>query len=407
MKYFLLIFMLPLLLAADNAQLIGDALTNGIKVDLREPVFEGGVLSTEKGGVIEGSDIRIQARKIRYCRKKEGEETLSTIEAEGDVIVEFNKYIFIGEKLEYNFSKRSGILTCGRTAIEPWFFGGDRVYLNPDGSYRIHNAFVTTSENYKAEWGILADVAEVTDEHLLRAKNVKFTAGNVPLLKLPLFRANLNSIFDQPIRYEARAGSQGPRISIAYEVFSWNRFKTFARVDYRLTRGWGGGLENYYHSLDRLEKFESINFLARDAKSNGGHDVTIRYRFQGLYKREMPEKNISLSLTYDKLSDKEMATDYKERGLEIEAAGKTELIARKQHEFCITNFLTRARVNSFQTLKQELPTLETNIIPLAIGRSGIIAENQFKISYLDFRYSNSVLQANNDNSFFAKSRRNF
>lgn len=394
-KFLSFFLLFPLLLVSENIKLITNVITDGINVDLREPIFENGVLRTEKGGVIQGSDIRIQARKIQYTKKKQGDETITLIEAEDDLIVEFNQYIFVGKRLEYDFHTRSGILYDGRTALEPWFFGGERVYLNADGSYVIHDAFVTTSENYHPEWGILANQAKVTKHHLLTAKDVQFMACKVTLLKLPFFKANLNSIFDQPIRYEVRAGSQGPRVSVAYEIFSWNGFKSFARLDYRLQRGFGGGFENYYKSEDGLEKFQSISFIARDAKSNDHHDVAIRYRFQGIYHKEILDKKITIDLMYDKLSDKEMATDYKERGLDIEAAGRTQLIARKETENWITNFLTRARINNFQTVKQELPTFETNIIPFKISDTGIISENQFKISYLDFRYANSVRDSHN------------
>ncbi len=387
LSFIFLIF--PFLLCSQNAQMLTDIVMNGIKVDLREPVFENGILSTEKGGVIEGSGVRIQARKIQYLRKKSGLETIVTIIAEEDLIVEFNQYLFVGKRFEYDFNLRSGVLYDGRTALEPWYFGGERVYLHPDGSYTIDNAFVTTSENYQKEWGIYAEKATVTKFHLLSAKNVSFQAGRTPLLKLPYFRANLNSIFDQPIRYELRAGSQGPRVSVAYEIFSWENFRTFARFDYRLQRGLGGGFENYYRSNDRLEKFESISFLAKDAKPSD-HHVSTRYRFQGFYERDIPDRKIHIDFMYDKLSDKEMATDYEDRGLSIEAAGRTQLIARKETDLWITNFLTRVRLNGFQTIKQELPTLETNIISFDIGRTGIIFENQFKASYLDFRYSDSL-----------------
>jgi hypothetical protein len=394
-KLTFILLWLPSLLISENSELISDCLLNGINVDLREPIYENGVLKTDKGGVIVGSGIRIQAKKIEYTKKKRGDETIITIVAEEDLIVEFNDYIFVGKRLEYNFSTRSGILYEGRTSLEPWFFGGELVYLRPNGSYAIHNAFVTTSENYNAEWGIFAEDAVVTKHHLLSSRNVQFRAFRIPLLWLPKFKANLNSIFDQPIRYEARAGSQGPRISIAYEIFSWNNLKTFARVDYRLKRGWGGGIENYYESDDKLESFESVNFIARDAESTGDHDVRIRYRFQGAYSKEIPDKKITINLTYDKLSDKEMATDYKERGLDYEVAGRTQLVARKETDLWITNFLTRARVNSFQTIKQELPTFETNIIPVLIGQTGIISENQIKVSYLDFRYADDIKNSHN------------
>lgn len=392
-RFLILLIFFPLFVFSDNLHLITDVVSHGIKVDLREPKFEDGVLSSDEGGVIEGKEIRIQAKKIKYTKKKSLEHSVVKIEAEGDLIVEYNQYIFVGHKLEYDFITRSGVLYQARSALQPWFFGGDTIYLNPDGSYEIKNAFVTTSENYDADWKILAEEATISDQHLLKAKNVQFTALRMPLLKLPFFNMNLGSIFDQPIRYEARAGTQGPRISAAYEIFSWNRFKTFLRFDYRLQRGLGGGFENYYQSIDKLEKFESINFIARDAKSYGNHDVTIRYRFQGIYRREIPEKKMTIDFTYDKLSDKEMATDYKERGLNTETAGRTELIARKETDFWITNFLTRARINGFQTTKQELPTFETHIIPFNLKNTGIISENQFKLSYLDFRYANSIKNA--------------
>ena len=97
-------------------------------------------------------------------------------------------------------------------------------------------------------------------------------------------------------------------------------------------------------------------------------------------------------MTWDKLSDIDMATDYSDRGLELDTAGHTELLARRQEEFWITNFVTRLRVNKFQTLKQELPTWQLNWKPFEFGRSGIISDNQFIASYLDFIYSPDQLK---------------
>jgi len=380
----------PLSLIADSENLLETIMTGGVSVNLRDPTFNDGVLTTTAGGVITAPEIRIQARHIIYTRKKIDDQLVVTIEAEEDLILEFNSRIFVGNRLEYDFSAKSGVLYQGRTGMEPWYFGGDTIYLQPDGNYLIQNAFVTTSENVRPEWGIFAEKATVIDHDQIKASKVQFRIFDIPVLRLPSFKMNLNSIFDNPIHYEVRAGSQGPRISVAYEIFSWERFKVFARLDYRLQRGWGGGFETSYHSADHKEKHETINFIARDAKSSAPHHVAIRYRFQGFYHKQMDSDKVTIDLSWDKLSDKEMATDYKERGLDIEAAGRTQLLVRKEADWWITNFTTRVRVNGFQTLKQELPCLETTIMPFELGESGVISQNKFSASYLDFKYADSI-----------------
>ena len=93
-----------------------------------------------------------------------------------------------------------------------------------------------------------------------------------------------------------------------------------------------------------------------------------------------------------------MATDYADNGLELDGAERTELIVRHQRENFITNFITRVRVNPFQTIKQELPTLELNFKPYAIGSTGVIWENAFQASYLDFSYANDIIHAPDFNS---------
>jgi hypothetical protein len=45
------------------------------------------------------------------------------------------------------------------------------------------------------------------------------------------------------------------------------------------------------------------------------------------------------------------------------------------------------RVNSFQTVKQELPTFETSFKPFELRKTGVIFENWASASYLNFEYS--------------------
>lgn len=381
------------------ADVVEDVFAQGIKADLRAPVYTDGVLKTEQGGVITGPDFRIQAQKIVYTRKMVEGSPVYTIEAEGDLLMEFGESVFIGDRLLYDFQEKSGIIYFGRTMVEPWFFGGDEIHFCQDGSYVLYNGFVTTSENSCMNWEISADCVKLNACKDVFAKNIKFRICRFPVLWIPSLKANLDEIFDSPVRYYFRwGGRQGPRAGLVYEFFTWNRIKTFLRFDYRLKRGPGGGFEMHYKSSDHKTTWDSINYIAMDSSIQHNTSEKYRYRFEGLLNTHLLNDKVFMQLSYDKLSDKDMASDYNDYSFDLDIAGRTQLLLRRQEDHWISNFLTRLRVNNFQTIKQELPTFETSWIPFNIANTGVIADPYFKVSYLDFEYANSLRHDHDYNS---------
>lgn len=358
----------------------------GIVVDLRDPEFCEGTLTTEQGGVITGPDMRVQARRLRYTRKVvEGKPVMSVI-AEGDLLLEFGHYIFLGDRLEFDFQTHTGVIYAGRTGVEPWFFGGEVVHLLEDGNYYVEGAFLTTSENVCQDWQIRASTALLREQQFLEASDVAFRIFKASLFWLPSFRVDLDSIFDSPIRYSLRWGGRRTRLGLKYEVFSWRGNKVFFILDYSLRRGIGSGFETHYVSEDEKESLETINYFGRLPSMVHPNDK-VRYRMQGVYHNLLFDDSVSLDLTWDKLSDIDMPSDYADRALDIDYAMRTQLHMRKADPRWITNFFVRARVNSFQTVKQEFPTLQGTALPWDLGDTGLIADTQIKGSYLNFQYA--------------------
>ncbi|MBS4165909.1 Uncharacterized protein NEOC65_000984 [Neochlamydia sp. AcF65] len=370
-----------------------------IKVDLRSPVFVEGVLSTSEGGVITGPNLRIQARHIIYTRKATKEGLIFQVTAKGDVALDWGENFFIGESLEYNFLTKTGKIYEARSAVEPWYFGGRAIELYADGSYLIHEGFVTTSENYYTDWQVTTAKARLREKHLFDAKNIQFHFVHFPILCLPSFKANLNAMFDNPLRFNVTwRGGQNTRLEMQYKLFSWGSLKNFLRLDYRIKRGLGGGFYTLYHSENNQEKLEMINYIARDSSVDQPSQRT-RYRFQGAYTKICDRKGVSIHTTWDKLSDIDMATDYMDKNLDIETAGKTQLQVKfQQSDAWKANFFARIRANTFQTVKQELPSLEISIRPFSLGSTGIISENFWRLSYLDFQYAKHSQHVYNFNS---------
>lgn len=379
--------------AQEAAQECTEDFAENVTVDLREPFYSDGVLSTDKGGVITAPQLRVQALKINYIRKKIDDVPVLTVEAEDQLIIEFGEYTFTGKKLFYDFQKKEGIIYEGRTSVEPWFFGGEKVELRPDGSYLIYNGYFTTSERDQPDWGIYSSNILIEDKKYVTASDIKMRLYDYPILWIPNLRLNLDTIFDSPIRYRFKwGGRQGPRFGVTYQIFSWERWKTYLRFDYRITRGPGGGIEFYYLSEDHKTEFQSVNYVSKDSSLIHLHEK-MRYRFEGYFHTTWNYDKTDLLITYDKLSDIDMPQSYDDRDFDFETSERTQLLLRHQEENWISRFYTRVRVNSFQTVKQELPTFSTSFKPFAIGKTGILFENWASASYLDYKYSDNFVHS--------------
>jgi len=376
-------------------KIMGDSLPTKITADLREPVYSDGVLSTDKGGVIYGSNLRIQAMRIRYVRHFDCAEPESYVDAEGLLIVEYGPYMFIGSRLHYDFASSYGIIYNGRMGFLPWFFGGNRIELLPDGTFRVNEAFVTTSEREPPEWGIYADEVTVDPDKNLVARAVNLRLSDQKLIWLPTLKSNLNAIFDSPIKYRFRwGGKQGPRLGFTYEVFDWEGWKTYVRFDYRVTRGPGGGVETFYNSKDGRTIFHSTNYLSRDSAIIKPHEKA-RFRFEGMYQKAFENNKTNILVTYDKISDRDVPGNYYDRDFEFDTSERTQLLVRHQEEEWISHFYCRLRVNSFQTVKEELPTFSVNFKPYELWKTGILFTNYASVAFLDFKYSKHIRHYHN------------
>ena len=105
----LLFVVQPLFGAGQKVQ--DELMASGVTVDLRNPTYTDGVLTTCEGGVISGPDMCIQARCITYTKKVE--QAIHTIDAEEDLILEFGDTVFVGERLTFDLNTQSGVLYEG------------------------------------------------------------------------------------------------------------------------------------------------------------------------------------------------------------------------------------------------------------------------------------------------------
>ncbi len=362
-----------------------------LTVDLRNPTFLGGTLTTTEGGVIKNKDLRIQAKKIRYTKLREKNTDKHFIEAEEDLMIIYKNRVFVGKKLKYDFLHKTGLIYEGKTFISPWYLGGSEIKLKADGNYAIKNVSITTCESANSAWDIHAKKIIVEKRDLLSAQKVRFRLFQMPAIWLPSFKLNMKKFIAKPIfRYKIDFDKPfSPRVSLRYQIYSWQDFALFIRGDYRIAKGPGGAIETEYFPEHKRSSFVTKNYFARDLVPNDPKNRR-RYRLQGAYHGISENKKTTIDLTWDKYSDIEMPSDFKSTDFEINTAKKTELNIRNQKRKIISVVHAHHRANTFNTLKQDLPSIFCHIHPLKWQQTGLQFSNWMKIAYLNYGYSDKL-----------------
>ncbi len=357
------------------------------EVNLKNPVFSHGVITTDEGGIITAPGIRIQARKISYTNRIENGVAVQRVEAEGDLMMEYGEHAFVGTKLEYDLASKTGMLWDGKTFVDIWFLGGSKIQLTADGSYTIYDAYVTTCESQDHTWDIHARSVRIDNEHLLSARNIRFRFAKIPIFWLPSFKSNLTFLKDSPVRYKVKWDkSLGPRVTMRYRFFSWEHFHAYLRLDYRITRGPGMAIETDYRPSHKRTVFRTRSYGAYD-KSWPDEHGNKRYRLQGLYETKTENEKTFVHMTYDKLSDEKMPGDFKSQDFEVNTQKRTRLLVSHHERQLLSSFSFQPRINSFQTINQELPYVTSNIRPFKLGPTGLIFDNYFNAGYLDYVFA--------------------
>lgn len=363
----------------------------GVIVDLRNPHYTEGVLHTEEGGILSAPGIRIQAQEIIYTRNLDQDPPVHTIYGRGNLLIDYYEYALVGDALYYDFLTHTGFILNGKTASPPWYVGGSEILLLASGEITVYDGYLSTSEG--AEKKVLLHAKELTffPDKTVAAHNLTGWAKPLPLFWIPKLKLDLGNYESLPfsVRY-GWGGFMGSYLSLLYRFLSWNEFQGIARLDGFFGHGPGIGIETYYDPPWRATEWYTRSYYA--------HDLSIenplkrdRYRLQGLWSDCLYD--VKVSGLYDYVSDATMAADFYIQDFDLPTAGRTQLDLRKQEPSWIGRLFSLVRVNDFQSVNQELPTLAFSVHPFALPQTGVIMENSLRASYLDYVFSDDVLHA--------------
>ncbi len=362
------------------------------QVDLQDPIFQNGVISTDKGGIITAEGIRIQARKIEYTNRIENGVTVRKILAEGDLLLEYGEQAFVGSLLEYDLISHTGLIKDGKTFADLWFIGGEKIFLQSDGSYYIVNAFITSWASDDPLWEAYAGKIHITKDRMLAARNLRFKFAKIPFFWMPSFRANLKFVKKPPIRFKIIDWNKklGPKISARWRIYSWETLDVFVRGDYRIAEGGGAALETDYKSENSLTECLTRTYGSYNDPSTPIINAFSEYRVQGTFRTQSYDDKTHMRFSYDWISSEKMISEFKSDDFEIDSRLRTRFILDHEASHGFVNLQVQPRINHWQSINQELPSLSLGLRPYSFGSSGLIMYNWTNASYLDYVYASNL-----------------
>ncbi|MFZ0566316.1 MAG: LPS assembly protein LptD [Chlamydiales bacterium] len=362
---------------------------SNIVVDLLDPVYENGMITTDRGGILTAPGLRVQAQKITHIRSLDTDPSVFNIFCEGNLLIDYYDWVLVGESFYYDFLTHTGYLTNGRVAAPPWYGGGKQILLLENGDIVVLDGYLSTSEGECKDVLIQSPRLTLSPDRVLVASNTKAKIKRLPIFWLPSFKLDLKNLGRSPfgVRF-GWGGFMGSHLSLVYRFLSWGALQGTARIDGFFGQGVGGGVETIYNPKNAPTQFYTRNYYANDIAIDDPRRRN-RYRFQGTYYDCI--LGTTIDGIYDFVSDGQMAADYQIRDFDLNTAGRTQVALRHQKPSWIANLFVRPRVNNFQSVNQELPSFQLNWHPHEIPGTGIVFENCFKASYLNFVFSDDIV----------------
>lgn len=311
--------------------------------------------------------------------------------AEGNVILKNPTSELRGERVKYNFETKKGEVLEAKLISGAWYGGGERIDILPDNSLKIENGYITSCNLDKPHYRISSKNVVIYPNDKVVAKNVVFKIGDKPFMYLPRYNYSLDTEWPTLNVIPGKKKKWGlfALTSYRYEMDKDN--KLTLRIDERENWGLGEGLDYKYNFGDFSQGLLRTYYTYQ--RDRDRHEVLKaeeeRYRLQLRHRWDVDE-DITALLEYHKLSDTEFTKDffYREE-YDRESSPESYLyLLDRQPEYSLS-FLTRKRVNHFQTVTERLPEFRFNLKDQNLFDAPIYFKTDTLFSNLNKKTANS------------------
>lgn len=368
--------------ADDTAPATGPVEVNGDQVEYFPK--EKKIVGT--GNVsIDYEDVSLVCDRITvYAETKDAE-------AEGNVTLKSPGAEVKGERVKYNFTTKKGEIMNARMQSGDWYAGGEKIDIASDGSYTLENGYITSCNLSEPHYKIKTRSITIYPDNKVVAKNVTMSVGNMPVMYLPRYDYSLDADWPTFNIIPGKRSKWGvfALTSYRYQIDEGN--KVTLKIDEREKWGLAEGLD-YKYSTDDFGQgllrtyYTNQRNVDRNETLKGEED---RYRVQVRHRWDINEHVTALAELH-KLNDAEVTKDffYREEYDRESSPESYIYLLNSQPEYGLS-FLTRKRINRFQSVVERLPELRFDLKDQAVSGLPIYFKTDTTLTSLNSKTADS------------------
>lgn len=313
--------------------------------------------------------------------------------AEGNVVLKQGSNVYKGPRGEYNYGTKTGTVTGMDAFIPPSLYGKAKTIEKvSENHYRAHDSYITTCCGDSPFYRVEAHDVDIYSGDKVVVRNAVIYVKNVPIFFVPYYVQPLTNFSRFPVELVPGTDSRwGPFLlsKLRYQIADRPDFKDRMDflADYRVKRGFGGGVDNYYTSR-ALGRGVLRVYYADDQKppETASSD---RYRAQWRHQMKLTP-DTTLTTEINKESDKDVIKDFfyrQEYEQNVVPDNYVSLITNKpEYTFAA---LERARVNDFDTVLERDPQLRFDTHTRQFADTPFYLREEYQFDNLRLMPSNS------------------
>ncbi len=283
-----------------------------------------------------------------------------------------------GEEIIYNFETRKGTILQAEGEFGPWRTRGDRAEKVSAESVLQREGYLTSCDFEEPHTRMQAKQVRVFMDDKVVLKDVVMYVGSMPLFYFPTYTHLLDDKRPRVTIVPGKSKPWGLFLLTSWRVYVnenlQGRFHLDYRelldlasgvdLNYRLPVGGEGLFRNYYTNQRELHKKHAWSSIANPDKIYPPTSELERYRFQLRHIWE-PDESLKATLEYNQASDSTVIQDFFEREFEENNASPPSYfqVVKTSPWYGLT-FLVTKRVNRYETVTQQLPSMTLNLRPI-------------------------------------------
>lgn len=343
--------------------------------------------SEQKKVVAEGNVIIVFQDSKLTCDKVTVFSDTNDCIAEGNVRLYSPKGNLEGEKLLYNFSKKTGTILGAKLQplAQPFFGAGQAIEKFSDQHLEIKRGYMTTCDLSQPHYRLSSRRLEMYPGEKIVARDVKFIIGKSTLFYLPRYTQVLNDKRPNVTVVPGYDKRWGFYLLQAWRYYFNENSKGLLHLDYRERKGFALGIDNSYkipNMGEGLIRTYYTNELNAQSKGTLFNKVKLgptidkeRFKAEWRHKWQM-DPTTNLILQYYKLKDANFVQDYFRREYEKDQQPKSFFLLTRTFSGANLSFDVEKRVNHFFTTTERLPQLKLDTIDQKIGDTRFYFKNQ-------------------------------